>query len=168
MEMAEKMSRTTTADAVPVFGLDEFKRAIRHVPSDMRKSIAQSNKAIAKKVVDDMDRKARVIWSAQQYETIVPSIRAVQGNVPKIRLGGSRKAKVSRKYPSGKTRKVIPSAGDYVYGAEFGGRGTDTTMQFPFRRRGGYVLFPTIRSNHGFIKREYTKNVERHLRKYAG
>tara|TARA_Y100001963_G_scaffold15966_1_gene19770 strand:+ start:145 stop:666 length:522 start_codon:yes stop_codon:yes gene_type:complete len=160
-----KISRTTSADAVEIFGLDEFKRALRFADNDMKKAIKASNKAIAEKVVADMKRRGRIIWSAEQYETIIPSIRAVQGTVPKIRMGGSRKATVSRRYPSGRRRREIPSAGDYLYGAEFGGRGTKTTMQFPFKRNRGYVLFPTIRRNHGFIKREFTRNVERQLRK---
>ena len=108
-----------------------------------------------------MKQRARIIWSAQQYETIVPSLRAVQGTVPKVKIGGARKAAVSR-------RRNRPSAGEFVMGAEFGGRNQKTTMQFPIHRgRKGYVLFPTIRRLHGFIKREYTDNIEKALRKVA-
>ena len=64
-------------------------------------------------------------------------------------------------------RSVPPSAGEFGMGAEFGGRQTESTLQFPHRRRGGYVLFPTIHKMHDFIKKEYTDNIEKVLRKVA-
>ena len=146
---------------IEMFGLDEFLRELRFAPAETKKAIKQGNKAIADKVVVEMKKKARVIWSAQQYETIVPSLRAVQGTVPKIKIGGARKAAVSR-------RKNRPSAGELVMGAEFGGRREETTQQFPIHRgRKGYVLFPTIRRLHGTIKKEYTDQIEKVLRKVA-
>jgi len=146
---------------IEMFGLDEFLRELRFAPAETKKAIKQGNKAIADKVVVEMKKKARVIWSAQQYETIVPSLRAVQGTVPKIKIGGARKAAVSR-------RRNRPSAGELVMGAEFGGRREETTQQFPIHRgRKGYVLFPTIRRLHGTIKKEYTDQIEKVLRKVA-
>ena len=146
---------------IEMFGLDEFLRELRFAPAETRKAIAQGNKVIAAKVVVEMKRRARTIWSAQQYETIVPSLRAVQGTVPKVKIGGATpKARVSR-------RKNRPAPGEFVMGAEFGGRRSEKTMQFPIRRRGGYVLFPTIHKLHGFIKKEYTANIEKVLRKVA-
>ena len=67
-----------------MFGLDEFLRELRFAPAETKKAIKQGNKAIADKVVVEMKQRARVIWSAQQYEAIVPSLRAVQGTVPKV------------------------------------------------------------------------------------
>ena len=158
--MARKPSNNRTMVGAEMFGLDEFLRELRFAPAETKKAIKQGNKVIADKVVVEMKKKARVIWSAQQYETIVPSLRAVQGTVPKVKIGGARKAAVSR-------RKNRPSAGDFVMGAEFGGRNKETTMQFPIKRRGGYVLFPTIRRLNGFIRKEYTDNIEKALRKVA-
>ena len=146
--------------AAEMYGLDEFLRELRFAPAATRKAIAQGNKAIADKVVVDMKRRARTIWSAQQYETIVPSLRAVQGTVPKVKIGGARKAAVSR-------RKNRPASGQFVMGAEFGGRRTEKTLQFPIKRRSGYVLFPTLIHLHGFIKKEFTANIEKVLRKVA-
>ena len=147
--------------AVEMYGMDDFLRQLRFAPSETKKEIGKGNKAIAEKVAVEMKQRARIIWSAQQYETIVPSLRAVQGTVPKVKIGGAKKAAVSR-------RRNRPSAGEFVMGAEFGGRNEKTTMQFPIHRgRKGYVLFPTIRRLHGFIKREYTDNIEKVLRKVA-
>ena len=159
--MATRTSGNRTMVGIEMFGLDEFLRELRFAPAETKKAIKQGNKAIADKVVVEMKKKARVIWSAQQYETIVPSLRAVQGTVPKVKIGGARKAAVSR-------RRNRPSAGDFVMGAEFGGRRTEKTMQFPIHRgRKGYVMFPTIIKLHGFIKKEYTDNIEKVLRKVA-
>ena len=158
--MATRTSGNRTMVGIEMFGLDEFLRELRFAPAETKKAIKQGNKAIADKVVVEMKQKARVIWSAQQYETIVPSLRAVQGTVPKVKIAGARKAAVSR-------RKNRPASGEFVMGAEFGGRFSKTTHQFPIRRRGGYVLFPTIHKLHGFIKKEYTDNIEKVLRKVA-
>ena len=159
--MATRTSGNRTMVGAEMFGLDEFLRELRFAPAETKKAIKQGNKAIADKVVVEMKKKARVIWSAQQYETIVPSLRAVQGTVPKIKIGGARKAAVSR-------RRNRPSAGELVMGAEFGGRREETTQQFPIHRgRKGYVLFPTIRRLHGTIKKEYTDQIEKVLRKVA-
>ena len=159
--MARKPSNNRTMVGAEMFGLDEFLRELRFAPAETKKAIKQGNKVIADKVVVEMKKKARVIWSAQQYETIVPSLRAVQGTVPKVKIGGARKAAVSR-------RKNRPSAGEFVMGAEFGGRRTEKTMQFPIHRgRKGYVMFPTIIKLHGFIKKEYTDQIDKVLRKVA-
>ena len=158
--MARQPSNNRTMVGAEMFGLDEFLRELRFAPAETKKAIKQGNKAIADKGGVEMKKQARVIWSAQQYETIVPSLRAVQGTVPKVKIGGARKAAVSR-------RKNRPAAGEVVMGAEFGGRQTESTLQFPHRRRGGYVLFPTIRRLHGFIKKEYTDQIEKVLRKVA-
>ena len=160
-------NRTTSGDAVKIFGLAEFQRALRKAPKETRAAIARGNKEIASQVVVRMTRKARVTWNVEQYETIVPTIRAVQGAKPKIRIGGSTKAKVSPRMPSGRRRKERPPAGDIVFGAEFGGRNTPETQQFPYRKKGGYVLFPTIRQMNGFIRNEYTRNIERTLKRMA-
>jgi hypothetical protein len=108
-----------------------------------------------------MKKRAQVVFHAQQYATIVPSLRAVQGTVPKVKLGGARKAAVSR-------RKDRPAAGELVMGVEFGAkRRGRRTRQFPMAKRGGFVLFPTIHKLHDFIKKEYTANIEKVLRKVA-
>ena len=159
------MARTPTVNrtmvAIEMFGLDEFLRELRFAPAETKKAIKQGNKAIADKVVVEMKKRARVVFHAQQYATILPSLRAVQGTVPKVKIGGARKAAVSR-------RKDRPASGEFVMGVEFGARRRGPrTRQFPMGKRGGYVLFPTIHKMHGFIKKEYTDNIEKVLRKVA-
>ena len=159
------MARTPTVNrtmvAIEMFGLDEFLRELRFAPAETKKAVKQGNKVIADKVVVEMKKRARVVFHAQQYATILPSLRAVQGTVPKIKIGGARKAAVSR-------RKNRPASGELVLGVEFGAkRRGPRTRQFPMAKRGGFVLFPTIHKLHGFIKKEYTANIEKVLRKVA-
>jgi hypothetical protein len=159
--MARRTSSNKTMVAIEMFGMDEFLRELRFAPAETKKAIKQGNKVIADKVVVEMKKRAKVVFHAQQYETIVPSLRAVQGTVPKVKLGGARKAAVSR-------RKDRPAAGELVMGVEFGAkRRGRRTRQFPMAKRGGFVLFPTIHKLHDFIKKEYTANIEKVLRKVA-
>jgi len=160
--MARRTSSNRTMVAIEMFGMDEFLRELRFAPAETKKAIKQANKVIADKVVVEMKKRARVVFHAQQYATIVPSLRAVQGTVPKVKIGGARKAAVSRS-------KNRPASGEFVMGVEFGAkRRGPRTRQLPMAKRGGYVLFPTIHKMHGFIKKEYTANIEKVLRKVAG
>jgi hypothetical protein len=159
------MARTPTVNrtmvAIEMFGLDEFLRELRFAPAETKKAVKQGNKVIADKVVVEMKKRAQVVFHAQQYATILPSLRAVQGTVPKVKIGGAKKAAVSR-------RKDRPASGELVLGVEFGARRRGPrTRQFPMAKRGGYVLFPTIHKLHDFIKKEYTDNIEKVLRKVA-
>ena len=159
--MARKPSSNRTMVATEMFGLDEFLRELRFAPAETKKAVKQGNKVIADKVVVEMKKRAKVVFHAQQYATIVPALRAVQGTVPKVKIGGARKAAVSR-------RKDRPASGELVLGVEFGARRRGPhTRQFPMAKRGGFVLFPTIHKMHDFIKKEYTDNIEKVLRKVA-
>ena len=96
-----------------------------------------------------------------------PGDRTIQQRQPeKLEPFGPQPGEVFRDCDACPEMVVIPP-GEFVMGAEFGGRQTESTLQFPHRRRGGYVLFPTIRRLHGFIKKEYTDNIEKVLRKVA-
>ena len=167
MARARGLSKTRYAD-VEMFGLDEFQRQLRRAPADTRKKVSQGSKRVADHLVRDMRRRARAIPHARQYALVAPTLRSVAGRTPRARLGGSKRA------GSGKGSK----AGQFIYGAEFGGRknrrtypnrwftGGGSTMQFaPHRGRKGYVIFPTITANHEFIKKAYTKEIEKALRR---
>ena len=167
MARARGLSKTQYAD-VEMFGLDDFQRQLRRAPADTRKKVSQGSKQVADHLVRDMRRRARAIPHARQYALVAPTLRSVAGRTPRARLGGSKRA------GSGKGSK----AGQFIYGAEFGSlrkrrtypdrwfAGGGSTRQFP-RHRGdkGFVIFPTIQANHEFIKREYTKQIEKALRR---
>ena len=164
---ARSIAKTAHGD-VEMFGLDEFQRQLRRAPADVRKTVSQGSKRVAEHLVRDMRRRARAIPHARQYALVAPTLRAVAGRTPRARLGGSKRA------GSGKGSK----AGQFIYGVEFGSlrkrrtypdrwfAGGGSTRQFP-RHRGdkGYVIFPTIQANHEFIKKAYTKEIEKALRR---
>ena len=167
MARARGLAKTRYAD-VEMFGLDDFQRKLRRAPADVRKRVSQGSKRVAEHLVRAMRGRARAIPHARQYALVAPTLRSVAGRTPRARLGGSKAG------GSGKGSK----AGQFIYGAEFGGRknrrtypgrwftGGGSTMQFaPHRGRKGYVIFPTITANHEFIKREYTKQIEKALRR---
>ena len=186
LQRDSRLKRTLYSD-IEIFGLEELQRAMRGMPKQVQKQVKNGNKAIANQVVKKMRSRSRGVFHAQQYDLIRPSIRAVQGRVPKIRMGNKTKAQVNPMYPSGKNRRKRennPARGELVYGVEFGGRKIKkgawtyaktksgkgrkyygSTRQFPPWKKGGYVLFPTINREHEFIKKTYTKNIEKALSK---
>ena len=176
-----KLPRSEFEHRAEIEGLKEFQRALRYADSDTKKMVKQGSKAVAEHVVKVMRVRAMRIRHREQYELVLGSIRAVQGTTPRIRFGGKKKAPVNKRYPSGNVRRQKVWAGDLIYGVEFGGGKTKrtavptarhgrryygSTRQFP-RHRGqkGYVIFPAIRDSHGFIKREYTKVMEKALKR---
>ena len=175
LQRDSRLKRTLYSD-IEIFGLPELQRAMRGMPKQVNRQVQQGNKSIANHVVKQMRTRAKGVFHAQQYDLIVPSIKAVQGRVPKIRMGGKRVTRPSnmgthkRTKETDSTSRWPPYAGQIVYGVEFGGRnvrrGYDNTMKYPFfRGKKGYVLFPTIKRAHGFIKKMYTKNIEKALSK---
>ena len=156
--MARTPSLNKSAVAIEMFGMDEFLRQLQRAPKETKKAVKQGNKVIAETVLKKVKSRSRQVFHASRYQTIMHTMRAVQGTVPQIKAGGPKKAAVSRK-------KNRPASGDLFFGLEFGGGRTPTTRQFP-RHRGkkGYVLFPTIIKMHGFIKKEYTDQIERVLK----
>ena len=149
--------------AIEMFGMDDFLRQLQRAPKETKKAVKQGSKEIAETVVVRMKQRSRIVPHASQYQIIIPSLRAVQATVPQIKAGGAKKAATHRRVIDGK--KKLPASGDIFYGVEFGGRRRPTTRQFPpHRGRKGYVLFPTIIKMHGFIKKEYTDQIERVLK----
>ena len=149
--------------AIEMFGMDDFLRQLQRAPKETKKAVKQGSKEIAESVLVRMKQRSRTVFHANQYQIIIPSLRAVQATVPQIKAGGAKKAATHRRVIDGK--KKLPASGDIFYGVEFGGRRRSTTRQFPpHRGRKGYVLFPTIIKMHGFIKKEYTDQIERVLK----
>ena len=150
--------------AIEMFGMDDFLRQLRKAPAETRKAVKHANREIAKTVLVRMKQRSRIMPHAAQYQTIVKSLKTPVGTVPQIKAGGTNpKAAVAARMIDG--RKTRPASGDIFFGVEFGGRRRPTTRQFPpHRGKKGYVLFPTIIKMHGWIKKEYTDQIERVLK----
>ena len=152
------------AGGVEIFGLEEMQRALRGAPAATRKAVNRGSKEVAEHVVKKMQIRARSVPHARQYALVLPTLKALSGRTPRLKIGGGTpKARV--------TRKDRPFPGQFVYGVEFGGRRVrrtaagGSTMQFPpWRGKKGYVIFPTITASHEYIKREYSRQIEKVLR----
>jgi hypothetical protein len=153
-----------TGVGIEMFGMDDFLRELRRAPKETRKAVSHANREIAKTVLVRMKQRSRIVPHAAQYQTIIKSLKTPVGTVPKIQAGGTNpKAATHRRMIDGK--KTRPASGDIFFGVEFGGGRRSTTRQFPpWRGKKGYVLFPTIIKMHGFIKKEYTDQIERVLK----
>lgn len=110
-----------------IAGIEGLNRALRALPKEASVSLRDESQAIANEVAGMAADRGRGV--SRMYGSLVsPSITARRDRVPVIRIGGRGKA------------------GQVFWGAEFGGRGRTTTMQFlPHLGTQGYALWPTIR-----------------------
>jgi len=76
------------AGDVEIFGLKEMQRALRKAPPETRKRVNAGSKEVAEHVVQLMKVRARSVPHAHQYELVVPSLRAIAGRTPRMRIGG--------------------------------------------------------------------------------
>ena len=67
----------------------EFAKRLRYVDKDTKKAARQANKRIAERVVIQI-RGAALFdpYHPRQYAKFLPSVKAVQGTTPKIKIGG--------------------------------------------------------------------------------
>jgi hypothetical protein len=125
---------------VRVEGLAEFQRALKAMDDKLPRELSKANKAAAEMVAT----KARAKASAQGgvAAKAAPNIKAAaEQRRSKITIGG-------------------PKA-PYGLGAEFGGQGRPSTMQFkPHRGREGYALYPTIRDTETEFMELYGKALD--------
>tara|TARA_R110000751_G_scaffold269439_1_gene369130 strand:- start:224 stop:742 length:519 start_codon:yes stop_codon:yes gene_type:complete len=144
----------------------DFQKRIKFADKDVKKEARAANKDIADRVVQLARRNSWMAYHPRQHETMVrPTIRAVQGTTPKIKVGG---AKIVRRP---RYRGDVSVKADVIWPAvEFGSsrtvdsRGRRTGAKFGPRKDGGYVLFPTIAILQPWIRGEYTKRMEKILK----
>lgn len=145
--------------------VDDFRKRLKWADKDVKKEAGRANKDIAERVVQLARRNSWMAYHPRQYEALVrPTIRAVQGSTPKIKVGGAKIVRRPRYRGD-----VSVKATDVWPAVEFGSdRTTDslgrrTGRKVGPRQKGGYVLFPTIRSMQPWIRGEYTKAMEKVL-----
>ena len=163
----DTLDPTLGADPITVTfpEVKDFQKQIQFAENDVKKEARNANKDIADKVVQMARRNSWMAYHPRQYESLVrPTIRAVQGTTPKIKSGGAKIVRRPRYRgdPSVKATDVWPAV-------EFGSSktvddlGRRTGDKFGPRRKGGWVLFPTIRTLQPWIRGEYTKRMEKIL-----
>jgi len=144
----------------------DFQKQIRFAEKDVKKEARAANRDIADRVVQMARRNSWMAYHPRQYESLVrPTIRAVQGTTPKIKSGGAKIVRRPR-YRGDLSVKAT----DVWPAVEFGSSrtvdslGRRTGDKFGPRRKGGWVLFPTIRIMQPWIREQYTKRMEKILK----
>ena len=116
----------------------------RQFNADVRKTVTRQVAGPAAKRIA-----AAGAASEKQSAAAAKTVKAAFDRVPTIRAAGSRRV---TKHATG---------GDIFFGAEFGGRGRKTTMQFrPHRGRTGYWFYPTMRGMSEQISREWEASID--------
>ena len=89
-----------------------------------------------------------------------PTIRAKKDRLPTVLIGGARQVKVSR---PGRN----PTAGDVLFGTEFGARPGPNAWRFP-PARDSYWLFASLKGRQAGLLSEWEQAVTKVARKWAG
>lgn len=135
---------TDKSRAIRVEGLADFQRELKALDSKLPRELAKANKDAAELVASHARSRASGLGSVAAKAA--PSIKAAaEQRRSKVTLGGPQ-------YP-------------YALGAEFGGQGRPTTMQFqPHRGREGYFLYPTIRDDRDEFMDAYERAIDQVMR----
>lgn len=119
-------------------GYTEFMRAISSITSDMPKEMATTANDIAREWVG----------LAQSAATAPQQALAAQ----------------SLSYSADELGAQISADSPLFFGAEFGGQGRPSTMQFPpYQGKRGYFLFPTARANADRFNEQWVKAIDKSM-----
>lgn len=141
------MPRIKSGAGVRVEGLAELNRALRALGGrEFQVELREAGREVATEVAGDARSKAVSLGGVAAH--VAPSIAASAGFTSAgVSFGGA----------------AHPAA----MGAEFGGQGRPTTMQFkPHRGTVGYFVYPSIRDNSEFITETYLGAVDEILRRH--
>jgi hypothetical protein len=166
--MAEKQTISVRMDITPE--IRALFKTLNEMDKESKTELKQKVKGIASWVAEDIKRAAAHAPMGAQASQVALSVRANLDRTPNVTIGGSKKAKVSRKITE---RNPAPTVGQLLYGSEFGADPTSVNGQFPnggrrfpFRspQRGqgseGYWIYPTLRSNQPRITKEWHEAVD--------
>jgi hypothetical protein len=142
------MPKVSSSAGVRVEGLNEVNKALRALGGrEFQSELRDAGKEVATHVASDARGRAQSLGGVAAH--VAPSISAAAGFTSAgVSFGGG----------------AHPAA----MGAEFGGQGRPTTMQFqPHRGHEGYFIYPSIRDNGEFIERTYLDAVDDILRRHG-
>jgi len=111
--------------------------ALRSLGPEASKQLRDASQVIAGDLATEARGRAQLVGGAMQL--VAPSIRGTRDRVPALAMGGSTRIPGRRG-----DRQTI---GDLLWGAEFGGQGRPSTMQFlPHLGTTGYAFWPAVRA----------------------
>lgn len=128
-------SETDRRSLVQVEGLRDFERLLRKVGKEARAQARDRTNVIATKLSNVIKRGHP---SGQRYAFLAQTVRARRGDVPKVAIGGAKRAQLRRH----RGQAPMPRAGDLIFGMEFGASKPENAWKFPGRApragRGNY------------------------------
>jgi hypothetical protein len=138
------MARANRGPTVYVDDSDvqELFRALGKVNADLRKNTNAQLRLAAKECATDLAMLLKINFAgapAPQTDLVELSVRVKSDRTPVVQVGG--KKKVGRAYQSRKGGKVRASAGELLWGVEYG----DKHGRFAPRNENGYWIKPTVR-----------------------
>lgn len=145
---------TDKSMSVDVIGLRDLQKALKSMEDDAPKQLRQANKKAAEIVADRTRSNYRDLPGPAHR--VIPTIRALaQQRSAAVKIGGAR-------HP-------------YTFGVEFGGgkhgKGNPTprggyTTQFQRARKGGYGVYPAIKSENDRVVEAYGDALDELIRKH--
>lgn len=131
-----------------VSGLHETLRAFNQYGKAANRELRQAAGGIADLLVPALVLAAGA--QSPQAALVAPSIKRRSDRVPKIVAGGPTRAR-----PNTRSRRRV-TAGDILFGSEFGGGRSPGTHQFPpWVGKHGYWFWPTVRAALPRLRRQY-------------
>ena len=151
-------------NTVVVKDLFETLRKFEQASSLFKKEMRKVALTIAKDLQNQVRVEAGTVSRSRQAIQVARGLRAVNENIPTIKLRSSEQF-ISKSRPNSRRKKPV-TRGDVFFGAEFGGGATRTTRQF-LRHRGqsGYFFWPTVRKRKNEIAKEYLEGIDRVVKK---
>jgi len=145
---------------VTVSGLTETLRAFNRYGRDANKELRAAAGEIAERAIPALILAATA--ESPQAALVAPSVKRRSDRVPKIVAGGTTRAR-----PTTRSRRKV-TAGDILFGSEFGGGRRPGTNQFPpWVGKTGYWFWPTIRHLLPALRREYIAALDRLAAQWA-
>lgn len=130
----------------PTYTIAGLHNVFRALPKDMSAGLRDASQEIAKDVASQAQARGAGV-SKLYARYVAPTIKASRDRVPVVKMGGTKRIRKGDRQ----------SVGDVIWGAEFGGRGRSTTMQFlPHLGTTGYALWPTVRELQPDIGERYS------------
>jgi len=149
-----------SGNTVVIKDLFETLRKFENASPIFKKEMKKVALIIAKDLQNAVRVEAGTVSRSRQAIQVARGLRAVNENIPTIKLRNSEQF-ISKSRPNSK-RKTKVTRADVFFGAEFGGGARPTTRQF-LRHRGqsGYFFWPTVRKRKNAIAKEYLDGMDR-------
>ncbi len=142
-------------------------KALSKMDKDSQKALKDEVASISAWTATGIRQAAGNAPFAKQASMVAATVKPARDRVPTVRIGGAKKMPVSRKRTEG---NPAPSAGQLLFGSEFGGErnAKDSASAFPNggyrfparspregRGNAGYWIFPSLKIMQPEIKRRW-------------